>query len=121
MAALLGIVAPFILSGGEVMRPVHSRLNPEELFTFLEAHDSYPVSGQHLAAEARQEGTDPQLSEFFEALPGTLKDESQIVKHAIDPAEAPLGQTLDLGQNEPQPATNAEATLEIHDITKGAA
>ncbi len=94
-------------------------INPNDLFAFLEGHDDYPVSGQHLADTARAEGAEPELVEFFDALPGTLANESEVVKHAVDPNESPMGRTLDFsnGTEETKPPT--DVTLNLDEIVDG--
>jgi len=97
------------------MSSPENNLDPDELFAFLDEHDQYPVSGLSLASEARQEDAAPELVEFFQALP-TVEDESAVVKHAVDPKESPLGQTLDLDARRRKAAPEPNGTLEIKDI-----
>ncbi|MDF2461641.1 MAG: hypothetical protein K0S68_1044 [Candidatus Saccharibacteria bacterium] len=93
-------------------------LDPQDLFAFLAKHDEYPVSGLKLAEAARSEDAAPELAEFFEALPGTLESESEIVSHAVKPYEAPYNATLDVSGGEPTEPYVApdDATLLIDDI-----
>jgi hypothetical protein len=96
-------------------------LEPTDLFAFLAKHDEYPVSGLKLAETARAEHAAPELAEFFEALPGTLSSESEIVSHAVKPYEAPYNATLDVSGGEPTDpyVSPEEATLQIDDIAPG--
>jgi hypothetical protein len=93
-------------------------LDPQDLFAFLAKHDEYPVSGLRLAETARAEQTAPELVDFFEALPGTLSSEAEIVAHAVKPTEAPYNATLDVSGGEPtEPYVSPDdATLQIDDI-----
>jgi hypothetical protein len=92
-------------------------INPTELFNFLARHDQYPVSGLRLAELARQEDAAPELTDFFERLPGALESESQIVSLAVRPDVIPDA-TLDLEGGKPTPPEIApeDATLQISDI-----
>jgi hypothetical protein len=98
-------------------RPDHI-ISPDELFAFLARHDDYPVSGLRLAQAAREEDATAELAEFFEALPGTLETESEIVAHAVKPTEAPFDAALEIPEGEPTPPyiPPQDATLQIDDI-----
>ncbi len=95
------------------------QIDPTEFFAFLESHDEYPASGQHLASEARQEGSEPELAKFFEALP-TVNNAGEILEHAVMPEQAPFGRQLDLTNNhleqEVVPEITPDVTLELGDI-----
>jgi hypothetical protein len=99
-----------------------SKLDPQQLFEFLGTHEAYPISGFHLAQEARQSGASDELIRFFEAIPGTLNSHSEVVAHAIKPTEPPYGKTLDLtktpGDAQPPDISDETATLQITDITQ---
>jgi hypothetical protein len=95
-----------------------TNLDPQELFAFLATHDTYPISGLKLAHEARTVGARPELIDFFEALPGSLESEADIVTHAMRPDESPIGETLDISGGKPAPPyiPPDQATLRINDI-----
>jgi hypothetical protein len=96
-------------------------LDPKDLFAFLATHDRYPISGQSLANEARKADAAPELVEFFEAIPVTVENESEIVEHAMKPNELPYGRRLDLGsgsENAPAPLSEDQTTLQIADIVE---
>jgi hypothetical protein len=90
-------------------------INPQNLFSFLAEHDDYPVSGQRLAQEARQAQAGTDVVEFFEGIPVTLNNESEVVEHAVKPTEPPYGKTLDLTGRATE-TSPTEATLELSDI-----
>jgi len=94
------------------------KLDPQDLFAFLANHDTYPVSGLALADQARAESASPELINFFEALPGMISSEADIVTHAMRPDESPLHETLDVSGGEPTPphVPEDQATLQIDDI-----
>jgi hypothetical protein len=93
-------------------------ISPDELFAFLSRHDDYPVSGLRLAQAAREDEASPELAEFFEALPGTLNAETEIVAHAVKPTEAPFDAALAVPDGEPTPPfiPPQQATLQVDDI-----
>jgi hypothetical protein len=95
-----------------------SRLDPQDLFEFLSTQEEYPVSGVGLARRARQQGASRELVKFFEAIPITFHNESEIVAHAAKPSEPPVGTQLDLGPTEiPLEEVNQkQAVLEISDV-----
>jgi hypothetical protein len=101
-------------------QPDDPKLDPQELFAFLANHDTYPVSGLMLANEARSDGCSSDLVDFFEALPGMISSEADIVTHAMRPDEAPLHETLDVsgGDATPPYIPEDQATLQIDDITQ---
>ena len=94
------------------------RLNPQDLFEFLDTQKEYPVSGVGLAQRAREQASSPELVEFFESIPITFNSESEIVAHAIKPNELPRDLKLDLdgGEATPPEIPLDEATLQISDI-----
>ncbi|HVQ43995.1 MAG TPA: DUF2795 domain-containing protein [Candidatus Saccharimonadia bacterium] len=96
------------------------KLNPKDLFAFLDGQDDYPVSGVKLAQNARKQHARPEIIAFFEALPITFHDVSEIINHTVKPNELPLGPQLDLaGRETPVDETNQDqATLQISNIIK---
>lgn len=95
-----------------------THLDPQDLFAFLATVDEYPTNGLQLSRQAQAAGAAPELIHFFEAIPGQLQDENEVVAHAMS-SEAPTDHVLDIPDSQPTepliPA--ADATLLMKDVT----
>jgi hypothetical protein len=96
------------------------KIDPSDLFAFLDRHEEYPTSGYWLAEKAKRDQEAPEMIEFLEAIPGQIEDQETIVKHAIKPQETPVDKVLDISGGEAQTPLGGDQELRIQeDVIEG--